>query len=71
MSSGISNKDKHLFGKKSYYYIEIDMDISNTIIPFSNFFNNKTRKYVYNGKEQISFENKDPEFKEIMKQEFL
>ena len=50
---------------------EIDMDISNAIIPFSNFFNTETNKYIYNGREQIPFENKDPEFKEIMIQEFL
>jgi len=46
-------------------------DISHLIIPFSEFFKNKNDYFIYNGTEQIPFKEKDPEFIEIMENEFL
>ena len=56
--------------KKSFYDYLLP-DISHLIIPFSEFFKNKSDYIVYNGTEQIPFKEKDPEFIELMKKEFL
>ena len=56
--------------KKNFYDYLIP-DISHLIIPFSEFFKNEIDYIVYTGTEQIPFKEKDPEFIEIMKEEFL
>lgn len=56
---------------KKNFYDYLLPDISHLIIPFSEFFKNESDYIVYNGTEQIPFKEKDPEFIEIMKKEFL
>ena len=46
-------------------------DLSHLIIPFSEFFKSKKDCFVYTGTEQIPFQEKYPEFIEIMRKEFL
>ncbi|MFW9770910.1 MAG: hypothetical protein ACFFBY_15825 [Promethearchaeota archaeon] len=65
MSIGIikvNNKD---------FYDRMFPDISELIIPFSEFFKNHNSHYIYTGKERIPFTKRDPEFIETMKKEFL
>ncbi len=57
--------------RKKNFYDYLLPDISHLIIPFSEFFKNKNDYFVYTGTEQIPFIEKDPEFIEIMKKEFL
>ncbi|MFX1572633.1 MAG: hypothetical protein ACFFB0_07785 [Promethearchaeota archaeon] len=47
------------------------LDISNLFIPFSDVFKNVTPPDIYNGKEMITFKEKDLEFKKILIHEFL
>ena len=56
-------------GKKLYK--DIIPDITHLIIPFSEFFKDKSDQFIYTGQEQITFEEKDPEFIKIMIKEFL
>ncbi|MFX1269127.1 MAG: hypothetical protein ACFFAK_14300 [Promethearchaeota archaeon] len=65
MSVGIIKVNK----KKFYDYLL--PDISHLVVPFSEFFKNKIDYFIYNGTEQIPFKEKDPEFIEIMRKEFL
>jgi hypothetical protein len=65
MSIGIvkaNNKD---------FYDKLFPNISELIIPFSEFFKNHNCHYIYTGKERIPFAKRDHEFIEIMKKEFL
>lgn len=65
MSIGIVKVNNKDFYDKSF------PNISELIIPFSEFFKNHNFYYIYNGRERIPFEKRDPEFIKIMKQEFL
>ncbi|MFX0026756.1 MAG: hypothetical protein ACFE8M_10095 [Candidatus Hermodarchaeota archaeon] len=56
---------------KKNFYDYLLPDISHLIIPFSEFFKNEVDYFIYDGTEQIPFKEKDPEFIEIMKKEFL
>jgi len=53
------------------FYDYLFPNISHLIIPFSEFFKSKNDYFIYNGTEQIPFKEKDPEFIDIMKSEFL
>ena len=47
-------------------------DISGAVMPFSDV--NKfefAEKYIYNGDEEIPFNERDPEYQRIFKEEFL
>lgn len=50
---------------------ELELNLSNLVIPFSRFFKNETPLDIYTGKEKIPFHEKDSEFKTILIQEFL
>jgi len=56
---------------KKDFYDKIFPDLSDLIIPFSEFFKSNNSYFIYTGKERIPFEKRDPEFIEIMKKEFL
>jgi len=46
-------------------------DLSRAIIPISDFFQKLPRLDVYTGMENITFEERDPEYKKILLTEFL
>ena len=48
-----------------------NLDISNLIIPFSIIFKKDCPPDIYCGEEEIPFEEKDSEFKQILISEFL
>jgi hypothetical protein len=52
------------------YEFQDFVHISSLIIPFSIFFGKKTSLDIYSGKELIPFEERDPIFKELFKNEF-
>ncbi|MFW9897273.1 MAG: hypothetical protein ACFFD7_15830 [Candidatus Thorarchaeota archaeon] len=45
-------------------------DISRIVIPFSKIFKSNKQIDVYSGKEKIPFQERDREYKMILKQEF-
>jgi len=49
----------------------IDFNIKSIIIPFSKFFKRKKLQDIYSGNENIPFKNRLPEYKRILKQEFI
>ena len=51
--------------KPNFHY-----DISSIIIPFSKIFKNKKQSDIYSGDEKIRFNERDPEYKTILRQEF-
>jgi len=57
--------------EKDLYDFKVKGDISNAIIPFSALFNENKPSDIYNGEETILFKNKNPEFKQILINEFL
>ncbi|MFW9952050.1 MAG: hypothetical protein ACFFKA_18170 [Candidatus Thorarchaeota archaeon] len=50
---------------------EDSINLSNVIIPFSNFFTRIELFDLYSGEENIPFEERAPEFKQILQAEFL
>lgn len=56
---------------KKDFYDKLFPDVSELIIPFSEFFKNHNSHYIYTGKERIPFAERDPEYIGIMKKEFL
>ena len=50
--------------------IEIDIDYSEIVIPFSQIFKGYRPIDVYSGKEKIPFNKRDPEYRMILRQEF-
>ena len=46
------------------------LPISNLIIPFSVIFRKRVALDIYSGKESIPFEERDSNFKQILKNEF-
>ena len=46
-------------------------NISNLIIPFSILFKKEAPSDIYSGEETIPFEERNPEFKQILISEFL
>ncbi|KKK77230.1 hypothetical protein LCGC14_2855700 [marine sediment metagenome] len=46
-------------------------DISRAIIPFSEMFNKPNFSDIHSGGECIPFQNRDPEYKQIFRQEFV
>ncbi|MEJ2294423.1 MAG: hypothetical protein P8Y23_06590 [Candidatus Lokiarchaeota archaeon] len=49
----------------------VPFEISLVFTPYSKFFKTTRPLDIYSGNENITFENKDPEFKRIMFLEFL
>ena len=43
-------------------------DISGAVMPFSDV---KIEEYIYNGDEEIPFNERDPEYQRIFKEDFL
>ncbi|MFX0048756.1 MAG: hypothetical protein ACFE8G_11390 [Candidatus Hermodarchaeota archaeon] len=50
---------------------EDSINFSDFIIPFSKFFHRIELLDIYSGEEIITFEERDSEFKKILKTEFL
>lgn len=46
-------------------------NLSEAVIPFTNFGERKEDKYIYHGHEKIPFEKRDPSYQKILKREFL
>jgi hypothetical protein len=66
-------RKKHLVIKENIYIVPNDdfFNLSYAIIPLSNFFQKYPRLDVYTGMENIPFEEKDSEYKNILLSEFL
>ena len=67
MSSGITEKEKEIEIKIE---IELEYILSQMIIPFTNFLDNKHEPDIYSGQETIPFEQRHPIFKALMRTEF-
>lgn len=69
-----SGKLEEIFQKILNNEYEIDferkVDISQFVIPFSIIFKNYKTPDVYSGTEKIPFNERDPEYKMILRQEF-
>ncbi|MFX1570086.1 MAG: hypothetical protein ACFFCV_17150 [Promethearchaeota archaeon] len=71
MSTRKLEKLFHEIGEKSSQNIlEQDTDISNLVIPFSKLCRTYKSPDIYSGKEKIPFDDRDPDYKRILKQEF-
>jgi len=46
-------------------------DISGAVMPFSDVKKFEAPQYIYNGDEEIPFNERDPEYQRIFKEEFL
>ena len=64
--------------EKKIHFVHIDesseeesFNFNNIIIPFSEFGTSKKPTYLYNGLEEIPFEEKHPKFKKILLNEFI
>jgi len=50
--------------------VELDVDYSKIVIPFSKMYKSSRMNYLYSGDEKIPFKERDTEFKVIFRQEF-
>ncbi len=50
---------------------EVHFDISEIVIPFSRVFGKYNTSDIYSGSEKIPFKERNPEYKMILRQEFL
>jgi hypothetical protein len=57
---------------KSRYNNSVDhyFSLSNCVIPFSSLSKNKKTSWIYFGNEKISFKERHPEFRMILRNEF-
>lgn len=51
--------------------LDNNIDISQLVIPFSKLNRNYKIPDIYSGKEKIPFVDRDPDYKRILKQEFI
>ena len=71
MSSGkIYNKYQEVLGKSNDIRSESQINISKAIIPFSKIIGSSKPIDIYSGNEIIPFNERDPEYKMILRQEF-
>ncbi len=71
MSSGQPEMIYQEFIESSFENIpERETNISQLIIPFANVFKSNKTRDIYNGNEKIPFNEREPEFKMILRQEF-
>lgn len=70
MSIGILNK-KFQDNNQEIEVSENSHNISNSVIPFSFMFKKNASPDIYTGEEIIAFRDKDSEFKQILKYEFI
>jgi hypothetical protein len=70
MGLEVLNRETHEIVSEIIVHEDLS-DISNLIIPFSVIFKTETPTYIYSGEENIPFEEKHPEFKQILLSEFL
>ena len=71
MSSRKLERNLHDIMENSFQKISReDIDISKLVIPFSKLNRNYKIPDVYSGAEKIPFNDRDPEYKMILKQEF-
>lgn len=59
--------------QKSIYEFEENLfpDISGAVMPFSETKKFEETQFIYNGDEEIPFNERDPEYQRIFKEEFL
>ncbi len=65
MSSKISDRKFH----NNYFILELEL--SDTIVSFKELLGYIGAEYIYTGKEEIPFQEKDIEFQKIMLSEFI
>ena len=69
MSSGkLNNLYNEFINEESS---DISLDISKLIIPFSRLFKKYESSDIYSGKEMIPFKDRNPEYKMILRGEFV
>ena len=69
-SRKISNRYQEISKKSKNINPENQFDLSKAIIPFSKIIGISKAKDIYSGNEKIPFNERDPEYKTIFKQEF-
>lgn len=50
--------------------VELDVDYSKIVIPFSKMYKSSRMNYLYSGDEKIPFKERDPDYRLILHQEF-
>ena len=65
MSSKVSGRKIH------NNYIMLELELSEVIVSFKELFSNIEAVDIYSGKEEIPFQEKHIEFKQIMVSEFI
>jgi len=66
-----TNELDKIYDKILEKLVDLDFDISEVVIPFSEIFQKSSSKDIYSGTEKIPFKKRDKEYKLILKQEFL
>ncbi len=69
MNSGKS--DQTLMDNSEENIFDQNIDFSKIVIPFSKVIGSSKPRDIYSGKEKISFKERDPEYKMILRQEFV
>jgi len=69
MSSG----KLHEFYSEDFYekHSNVHFDVSEIIVPFSRLFKKYKSPDIYSGAEKIPFKERNPEYKMILRQEFV
>jgi hypothetical protein len=67
----IKEEVESYYEKDKFHLFQDFIHISNLIIPFSIIFRKDVPLDIYSGNELIPFEEKDPIFKQILKNEFV
>lgn len=72
MSLELLSKNPSGLEKEANYLISnVSFDIAPFVIPFSDLIQKKDRLDKYYGQENITFADRDPEYKNILLSEFL
>jgi len=72
MSLELVSKNPPGLEKEANYLISnVSFDIAPFVIPFSDLIQKRDRLDKYSGQENITFANRDPEYKNILLSEFL
>jgi len=53
-----------------YYTLDFNLNLSKVVIPFSKMCKSSKPADIYSGTEKIPYNERDPEFKLILRQEF-
>ncbi len=71
MTIKLYEKYPNFFETSFVLELEQHLNLSEILIPFSEFFAKTEKKDIYSGEERIPFESRDPEYKSILLTEFI